>query len=464
MIRFLKRYYPVRNVLFFILEGMIIFSSFQLSVICLTIGRPFFFTPVFHLKILMVTGVCLSALYYQDLYEINAYSTFKETLVKLVMALGTAAVTLGLIYWLFPFVILETLVFSLAVVFVLIFVVSWRMLFLYVLDKGLFNEKIIVLGSSALAMDIVEEIQSHLDCGYQVEALIPDGTNTILQRYVEAPLYRLSDTGRLCQVVEQMGVNRIVVALKDKRGRFPSQDLLTCRIKGIEVIEGVNFYEGLTGKILVREMRPSGLIFSEGFRPSWFSLAAKRMADLIFSGLMLVVLLPVWGLLALAVKLDSRGPVFYAQERVGQYRQPYRMYKFRSMAPDAEARTGPVWARQDDMRVTRVGRFIRRFRLDELPQLWNVFKGEMSLVGPRPERPHFVEQLEKEVPYYVARLEARPGITGWAQILYDYGASVEDAVEKLGYDLFYIKHLSFLLDATIMLRTVKAVLFGRGVR
>ena len=233
---------------------------------------------------------------------------------------------------------------------------------------------------------------------------------------------------------------------------------------GIDVIDGNKFYENLTGKLTVESLNPSGLIFSGGFQKTLLRRFLKRSVDLILSVFMLIVCSPLIVITAVLIKIDSKGPVFFSQERVGEKGKIYRIHKFRSMIADAEKQSGPVWAQSDDDRITRVGKIIRRLRIDEIPQLYNVLKGEMSFVGPRPEREYFVKQLEDLIPYYTIRYTVKPGITGWAQVCYGYGASVEDAVEKLNYDLFYIKNMTSLMDMMIVLRTIKIVLFSKGAR
>jgi exopolysaccharide biosynthesis polyprenyl glycosylphosphotransferase len=220
----------------------------------------------------------------------------------------------------------------------------------------------------------------------------------------------------------------------------------------------------LTGKVLVTKINPSWLIFSHGFRKSRAQAFFKRIEDIVLSSIMLILFSPLFLVVAFLIKIDSKGPVFFSQDRVGLHQKEYMMRKFRSMRADAEKLTGPVWALDNDARITRVGKFIRKFRIDELPQLCEVFTGKMSLVGPRPERKHFTEDLEKRIPFYSQRFNVKPGLTGWAQVCYDYGATLEDAVEKLNYELFYIKNMSLTMDAIIILRTVKTVLFGRGAR
>jgi sugar transferase (PEP-CTERM system associated) len=266
------------------------------------------------------------------------------------------------------------------------------------------------------------------------------------------------------RIVRSRHVDRIVVGLSDRRGRLPVEQLLRAKLSGVRVEDATTTYERLTGKILIDDLKPSWLIFSDGFRASRWTRFIKRMLDLSFSILLGLVTAPLMLLTAIAVKLESTGPAIYRQKRVGESGRVFLIYKFRSMRADAEQAGQPVWARDKDERVTRVGRFIRVTRLDELPQLWNVMRGDMSFVGPRPERPFFVEQLAREIPFYMQRHAVKPGLTGWAQVKYRYGSTIEDAMEKLRYDLYYIKHLSVFFDLTIALDTVKVILFGKGAK
>ncbi|HEY9233002.1 MAG TPA: TIGR03013 family XrtA/PEP-CTERM system glycosyltransferase, partial [Blastocatellia bacterium] len=269
-------------------------------------------------------------------------------------------------------------------------------------------------------------------------------------------------TDDIVDLVERYEVDRIVVAVEDRRGKFPTAELLDLSLSGrVAVEECAQYYERLTGKIASEMLRPSWLIFSRNSRFSNVANHARRVLNAGLAIIGFVLSLPLMVATAIAVKLDSAGPIFYTQERVGKNGRIFRIIKFRSMRTDAE-KDGAVWASRSDPRVTRVGRVIRKLRLDELPQFINVIRGDMNFVGPRPERPVFVAQLEKEIPYYSQRHLVKPGLTGWAQIKYSYGASVEDAMEKLRYDLYYIKNQNLLLDAGIVFETVKTVLFGRG--
>ena len=242
------------------------------------------------------------------------------------------------------------------------------------------------------------------------------------------------------------------------------ESLLACKFQGVEVEEGATFYEQVCSKIMLENLRPSWLVFSQGFSISPPLRFFKRMADILLSVLGLILAAPLMIVVAMLIKMDSQGPVFYRQQRVGQNGKRFTLTKFRSMRDDAEAVTGPIFADKDDLRITRVGRVLRTTRVDELPQLLNVLRGEMSFVGPRPERPFFVEQFAKEIPYYPQRLSVKPGLTGWAQVCYSYGATVEDAVEKLRLDLYYIKNMSLILDLFIIMKTLKIIVLGKGAR
>jgi sugar transferase (PEP-CTERM system associated) len=268
---------------------------------------------------------------------------------------------------------------------------------------------------------------------------------------------------QLAQLVEKHHVDTIVVCMEDRRSVLPVQALLDCKVMGLDVLDGHHLFEEAAGRISVDSLHPSALIFSEGFRRRLISRISKRFLDLVISAVGLVVLIPLFILVAALIRVDTPGPIFYRQTRVGLRGQPYLIWKFRSMHLDAE-KHGPRCAEMNDPRISRVGRWLRKARIDELPQLINVLKGEMSLVGPRPERPVFVETLRTQIPYYDIRHTVRPGITGWAQVKFRYGASQEDSHMKLQYDLFYVKNLSFHFDLTILIRTIRVILLGEGAR
>ena len=320
-------------------------------------------------------------------------------------------------------------------------------------------KRTLVLGSGPLADAVITGARTHDTGGMRfVGRLVPEGdpgraAPDVLGTYDE-----------LSRIVAERSIRHIIVCAADRRGKLPIDALLELKFRGVEIEEGVDFYERITGKIFVRELRPSQLVFAHGFRVAKRTLLGKRLLDVVCASVGLVLGAPLMLLTAIAIKLDSKGPVLYSQERSGVFGRPFTIYKFRSMRTDAEADGKARWASEDDPRVTRVGRFIRKTRLDELPQLWNVLTGDMSLVGPRPERPTFIEELEKSIPFFRQRLFVKPGLTGYAQVRYHYGATTEDQLEKLQHDLFYIKTLSVWFDLSIMLDTIKVVLLRIGAR
>ena len=464
MLRFFKQYFPIRNILFFISEGMFIFGSVFLAALLLTDADSFLFDLILFLKIILITIICQACLYYNDLYDFEIAISITEVIIRLFQALGVTSIVLAVIYFLFPVTIIDQWIFILGVLFLLVFIVGWRIFYIWVLNKGFFNENIIILGSTSLALDIVKQIHKNIDCGYEVALLIPDSDSETIEKVISDKIAVDCTKEDFCRNVIGTDIKKVVVALKERRGSFPIQELLNCRTAGLEILEGSTFYEMLTGKLLVTKINPSWLIFSEGFKKSRIRTIIKRLEDIIISTIMLILLSPLLFITSILIKLDSKGPIFFSQDRVGQNQKEYMVHKFRSMVEDAEKETGPVWAQTDDDRITRVGKVIRKCRIDELPQLWDVFTGKMSMVGPRPERKYFTDDLEIQIPYYTERFKVKPGVTGWAQVSYDYGSTVEDAIEKLNYDLFYIKNLSITLDLVIIIRTVKTVLFGRGAR
>ncbi len=467
MLRFLKQYYPIRNIFFVIGESLlIIISIYAASLIMLREFQAVAHVDVFA-KMILIGVVCQACLYYNDLYDLSIIDSYSELSIRLFQSLGAAAIILAIIYIALPGAIIGKGIFMLSTAFTIFLVILWRYGYHLILDKNLFNQKIVLLGTGELAGNIAHEIQNKRDCGYTLGVIIKEpGQDSILSKEDTnlGTSINLDGYEGLCDLAQELGIEKIVVALREKRKAFPTKELLKCRVDGIEIIDGNSFYEMLTGKLIVNQINPSWLIFSKGFKKSFLKRAAKRITDLAFSTILLILTSPLFILVALLIKIDSKGPVLFSQERVGQNRKPYMIYKFRSMVSDAESKSGPVWADEKDDRITRVGHIIRKTRIDELPQLWNVLKGDMSFVGPRPEREHFVNDLEKLIPYYKERMSVKPGITGWAQVSYGYGATVEDAVEKLNYDLFYIKNLSIFMDLMITLRTIKIILFGKGAR
>jgi sugar transferase (PEP-CTERM system associated) len=340
-------------------------------------------------------------------------------------------------------------------------IVSWRIIYNHILKTRQLDQKIMIIGSGPLAKNIAKEIVERVDTGFKVVGLITDQSERVGEK-LENPSI-IGDPSQILDIATKERVDRIIVALDERRGRFPDAQLLECKMKGIAIEEGIGFYEHLTGRLQVDSLRPSFLIFSDGFKKWKLTMLTKRVTDFVLSMIALTLFSPFILVISILIKIDSRGPVFYKQERVGEGGKTFKLLKFRSMVEGAEA-NGPVWAGNDDDRITRIGRWIRKWRLDEIPQMVNVIKGDMSFVGPRPERAYFVEKLRQEIPFYDQRFYVKPGITGLAQVKYQYGASKEDALEKLRYDLYYIKNLSSLFDLLIVFETIKVVLSGKGAR
>jgi len=465
MLRLFKKYYPIRNIFFVTGEFLFIcLSVYAASLILLGTDTHLKDTRLWA-KILIIAVFCQMCLYYNDMYDIRQNKNFLEIGIRLIQALGAAAIGLAVVYFIFPQAIIGNGVFVISIFLIIVFIMAWRFGYQAVLERGLFDQRVILLGSGTLAEDIAKEIRRKKDCGYRISARVldPDTEAPPVENDRNRTILKKGYEGT-CVMAEGMGVQKVVVAIKERRGALPIKELLKCRVSGVEVLEGNTFYEMLTGKLLVEHIHPGWLIFTDGFRKTAARRFFKRFIDLSAVAVLLIALAPVFLIIALLIKIDSKGPVIFSQDRVGKNHEPYRMHKFRSMIDEAEKTCGPVWAKNNDPRITRMGRYLRRWRLDELPQLWNVLKGEMSFVGPRPEREHFVRQLEEKIPYYRERFTVKPGITGWAQVSYRYGASVEDAVEKLNYDLFYIKNMSVWMDLLILFKTVKIVLFAKGSR
>jgi len=452
-----KRYVSPRGATVFAGEILLVFGSITTAAYV----HGGLADPAALWKICLATLLCQICLYYNDLYDLTVVHSNRELLVRLLQASGAASIILGLLYVTVPMLEIGKGIFLSSILLFLVAILGWRLLINAIAALRRLEEHILIVGTGPTARLVARQILSQHDYGYRIIGFIGDDPALLGQSIVNPRVVGLS--GDIGHIVERERIDRIVVGLSDRRGTLPIQELLAAKLSGIRVEDATTTYERLTGKILVDDLRPSWLIFSDGFRASRPSRLVKRTLDVIFSFIGFVLSAPLMVLTALAIAIESGRPVLYRQERAGQGGRTFTLYKFRSMRTDAENGT-PIWARDGDDRVTRVGRFIRKTRLDELPQFWNVLRGDMSFVGPRPERPYFVEQLSAAIPFYQQRHAVRPGLTGWAQVKYRYGASVEDALEKLRYDLYYIKHLSVVFDLTILIDTVKVILFRKGAQ
>ncbi len=401
------------------------------------------------------------ALYYNDLYNSPLVSRHSEIFVQLLQALGIACLVLGIFYYLSPEFSLGRGIAALAAPTILILTVGWR----FWLNRSGFlhngANRVLMVGTGSAGISLVREIISRPELNLKVVGFLDEKGENIGKSLVNPGI--IGAVSDVETITIDRSINRVVLSLAERRGCTPVRQLLQLKFAGIGVEDAHSLYEKITGRILLEHLSPSWLILSDGFRKSAFTVAAKRALDVFLSLVALVLTLPLMGLIAFTIWLDTGKPMLFCQKRAGLGGKLFHIFKFRSMYQDAEE-NGPSWAAEGDKRVTRVGRFLRKFRLDELPQLFNVLCGEMSLVGPRPEQPHFCALLEEHLSLFNLRHSVRPGITGWAQIKYKYGSSIEENKNKLEFDLFYIKHMSVLLDLAILFETAKVILYGRGAK
>lgn len=422
-------------------------------------------------KLLLTSLVCQFTFYIFDLYDLTTIRSLREVCRRITQAVATASIVLGIIFIILPALQLGNIdqdettrsvggVPTTAMVITLGLMICWRVASHWALNHPWFGERVLIVGTGNPAIELARAVVENKSLGYRVVGFVTEDKSLVGQSLVNPTVIGMVD--ELKEIVDRERVDRVVVALSDRRGHLPVEQLLKLRLQGrVKIEEGTTLYERVMGKIGVDMLRPSWIIFSGGSKRSRFWFFIRRVLNMTAAAIGLVLTSPIWVLTAIAIKLESPGPVFYKQERVGKNGRTFMVIKFRSMREDAE-KDGPVWASAKDNRITRVGNFIRKVRIDELPQLINVLRGEMSLVGPRPERPFFVEQLTQQIPFYSQRHLVEPGLTGWAQVKYDYGASVEDALQKLQFDLYYIKNASLFFDLWIVFQTIKIVLFGRG--
>ena len=412
------------------------------------------------LKSALGTAFCLAAFYLFDLYDFIVMHDRRELVLRLVQALGLAWIALALAFYGFPQLMLGRGISVIALPLALALMVGWRVSIHWLLGHPDFGEKILIVGSGPLAVEVAREMLERPDAGYRIAGFVGSDPELLGKSLINPRVIGL--TSELEAVVLRENIDRIVVAMGERRGQLPTNELLQLSLTGkVNIEEGASFYERVTGRVSLNMIRPSWLIFSSRGRQARISGIARNIVHRLVALIGGVMAFPIALVTAVLIKLDSTGPVLYKQERVGKNGEPFTVLKFRSMRTDAE-KAGPVWASENDDRTTRVGKVIRKLRIDEIPQFWNIIRGEMDFVGPRPERPHFVAQLAEEIPYYQQRHLIAPGLTGWAQIKYPYGASIEDARQKLQYDLYYIKNQSLMLDAIILFETIKIILFGRG--
>ena len=455
MITLENRFFPVRSAVCFFVEGGIILVSVVASAATEKIG--------FHDAILrgvVVAFICQSCMYLLDMYDLKNSQTWGELFFSLIFAVGFVCVGIGLVTYAIPDFGVKGEMYYRTILFVAIFLLIWRVLFDIYLTHFAPKESVLVMGSGEPARLMAEEILKRERMGFHLVGFVEDPEARVPQGGGTTPI--VGDYSQVVELISANRVRRLVVAITERRGGYPVDSLLDLRVRGCKVTEWASFYEKLSGRIPIDNLAPSYFIFQEGFSKSRALLYSRRIVSLSFAAGLLLLLCPLVIITAILIKIDSPGPVFYTQKRVGKNGRVFNIFKFRSMRVGAEQNGRPQWAVRDDPRVTRIGKFIRATRLDELPQLINVLRGDLDIVGPRPERPEFVEELNKVLPYYSLRHTVKPGLTGWAQVMFYYSGTIEESRKKLQYDLFYIKNMSIKLDFLILFRTIKIVLLGRG--
>jgi sugar transferase (PEP-CTERM system associated) len=458
LIRLFNVYYPIRTLVLLIGEALIVWTSFLLGVVyafgpdsylALNVHNGYY--QIFGLTVLVL--LCSHGL---DLYDTARLNTKGELYFRLLMLAAGMAFILALVDLVRPNFLLGGGSSTVGLLILTVALIGWRLAFTWLVQLPILVERVYVLGTGERAQRVVQGLRQNPELGVEIASWTGKMDGAVTSESVAA---------HLMEVVHKQKVHRVIVAMPDRRGTIPMRELLDLRMQGIKIEEATSCLEKISGKIEIENHYLSWLVFGEGFRRSTFRKAIRRGLSFTISLIGLILALPLFPFITLAIRLDSKGSVFYSQPRVGKNGRLFQVWKFRTMRHDAEAPNSPQWAGDNDPRVTRVGRFLRRSRLDEIPQLWCVLKGDMAFVGPRPERPEFVKMLSEAIPnIYEVRHVVRPGLTGWAQIKYKYGNSIEHAREKLQYDLFYIKNASIGLDLLIMFQTIKTVLLQRGAQ
>jgi sugar transferase (PEP-CTERM system associated) len=473
MVQIFRQYVSVKSLALLAMETMLIVLSL-IAAVKLRLWADaaeaayYLFLPEFGVQCVLVVLVFQVCFYYNGLYDLCDLRGWSDHMFRLSRAIGAACIVLGLVYSFIPSLLLGQGIFLLSIVITSASVMFVRVGLDATWDISYRRERVVIIGGGPVAGLVVQEFRRRNDLNADIVAVL-DGDGSAVTEDAGGMSVR-SQFENLLPLVEAEQVTRIILASENRLGLdekvtdLPTRDLVRLRVRGVRIEDAQTVLAALTGRIPLSVIRPSWFLLSDGFRRSPAVLACKRMVDVLLSLAGIIVSAPLMLMVAIAIRLDSRGPVLYKQVRTGWRGQLFQVLKFRSMHVDAEKNTGAQWAQINDPRVTRVGRFIRKYRLDELPQFFNVLAGDMSFVGPRPERPEFVETLRKMVPYYEERLSVRPGLTGWAQIQCSYGASLDDAARKLEYDLFYLENMSVLFDLTIAFKTVRTVLFGVGAR
>ena len=464
MVRILNAYFPVRTVVLGVSEALLVALSFVAATFVWLGGLGGSLDLLYEqgfMKIGLVSLVLFLSMYYFDLYDTLVLSNRREVLTRLIQVLGTTCLGLAVLYYLYPSVRLGSAVLLSGLVLVGLALIFWRRLFLFLNRSPLFCERAMVLGNGALGFELAREFRRRPELGIR---LLGYAGAVSEDESAQGDLARLGSIDDFEETVLKKNIRRVIVAMKDRRGKLPVESLLELKARGLIVQDGAEVYEIVTGMVPLESLRLSWLLFSPGFRSSPLMLIYKRVFSIIFGTLGLVLTAPILLIAAIAIRLDSPGPIIFRQKRVGKDGKRFTLYKFRSMLQGADVDGIHPPAEEEDKRFTRVGRWLRKTRVDELPQLLNILNGDMDFVGPRPFVPDQEEDCVRQIPFYKQRWSVTPGATGWAQINRGYCTTLQDNIEKLSYDLFYIKNMSIGLDLLILFQTIKILLLGRGSR
>jgi sugar transferase (PEP-CTERM system associated) len=457
MIRIFNVYYPTRTLVLLVCEVLFVVGAFLLATACI-VGPDSYIALVYENGLVKIAGISVLTLflsYYFDLYAPQRIELQGEIYFRLLLVLGVLSFVLAAGVYYLPDLDIGhgQNVLVVGVALLAVFLAIWRSAYEWIIGLAIFRERVYVLGDGKRANAVVDMLRSRRDIGMDIVDGAAQGDFSLNVDRFAADLRDFSKS--------KPRIERVIVAMEDRRGAMPVRELLDLRLKGV-IVENANaFMERLSGRLMLEGLNPSNLIFTEGFNVKASLQILRRLVSIVVAFIALVICLPFFPLIILAVRLSSPGPIFYRQTRVGLRGHLFSVCKFRTMRQNAEA-GGAVWATKNDPRVTTVGMFMRKTRMDEIPQLWNVLRGDMGFVGPRPERPEFVEWLSNEIPYYDLRHMIRPGLTGWAQVRFKYGETLEETRQKLEFDLYYVKHMSIGLDLLIMFETIKTIVLRRG--
>jgi len=463
MFIFNNRYVPYRNLVCFFTESVAIFISVVASYSVLNHGVG---ADGLQWNNIILRGVIIAlsaqfCMYILDLYDLNITLSLYDILFSVIFTTGFIFIFIGTFTILIPSLGLGGRMYYLSGAFIFLFLLFWRTVLEVYINRNVPSNNILIFGTGKIAEEVAELVVNSRRLGFNFLGFIENRNHDLLDSRSDSYVHDFRDLGT---IIREKSITSIVVAPMDRRKNLPIREMLEWKVAGLQIIEWPAFYEKMSGKIPVQNLPPSYFVFSDGFQNQFLFKMLSAVSSFFVAVVGILLMAPVLLLVPILIKLDSNGPVFYYQKRVGIHNRIFRLIKYRTMVDDAEKETGAVWADSEDSRVTRVGKVLRKYRIDEIPQLINVLKGDMNLVGPRPERPEFVRILEQELPYYKIRHSIRPGITGWAQVKFSYSGTIEESKEKLEYDLFYIKNKTFKLDLYIVFKTVKTLLLAKGAR